>query len=291
MLGRLVFSTPSTDPAGGLFRTKQGMTYLEFNPDVQRGPRSRRAYRAAGRLLAYSLTQRLPLGVPLPAMFFVKLLNGRVSMADVEHDDVELHRNLQRLLDGGEVALRAVLMMYGDEAIPTVDAYVADQLNELIPAAHDWRIDEMRTGFAAAVDVDALAKNIAPTDLRYFVYGDPTISVADLRAHTRFNGNDAAGRSLEHAPEVGWLWSWLEEANNGVRRQFVRFVTGLPQLPLGGAAKLEGGGIRIARSFVGDLAPRSHTCFNTLDLPRYTSRAQLVEWMSAAVASDGFGSP
>ena len=282
-LSRLVFTAPSTDPAGGLFAPRSGTEYLAFNAAVRDSVAARNAYKAAGRLLAYSVVQRLPIGVPLPVMFFDKLLNNRVTLADVREDDAEMARNLQTVIDGGEDMLRMVLGLDDHERAPTMDAYIAEQLEELIPAAMDWRMAAVREGFNDAVPVDLVKNVVSPKDMRFFVYGDPTISVADLRAHTTYGYQLSA-----QSQEIVWMWAWLEASSNEVRRKFVRFVTGLSQLPLGGAGRLSQP-IRVVRSQAGDLAPRSHTCFNQLDIPQYRSRAQLEEWMGASVSSDGFG--
>ena len=116
------------------------------------------------------------------------------------------------------------------------------------------------------------------------MYGAPEISVDDLMAHANYDTRHFTAAS----PQIQWMWDWLRRSDNEVRRKFLRFVTGLSQLPVDGMAGLRRG-MYITRSYEGDLGPRSHTCSFTLDLPVYRTPAELEEWMGAAVSSDGFG--
>ena len=284
MATRLVFSATSTDPAGGLFAPKDGTEYIELNLARPFNPSTRGAYRAVGRLLAMSVTLRFPLGVPLPRMFFSRLLDRPVTLADLELDDPAMHRGLLAVLQGGEDMVRAVAAIDDDAECPSAEQYVADQLRELISHGAEERLGAIREGFDSLIPLATVTPIITGDDLRSLVYGTPEISVDDLAAHTNYDGHTFTAES----PQIRWLWDWLRRSDNDVRRKFLRFVTGLSQLPVEGMAGLRGR-MYITRSYAGDLAPRSHTCSFGLDMPVYRTPAELEEWMGAAVSSDGFG--
>ena len=284
MVTRLVFGANSTDPAGGLFAPRDGIEYTELNLARPFNPSTRGAYRAVGRLLAMSVTLRFPLGVPLPRMFFSRLLDRPVTLADLELDDPAMHRGLLAVLQGGEDMVRAVAAIDDDAECPSAEQYVADQLRELISHGAEERLGAIREGFDSLIPLATVTPIITGDDLRSLVYGTPEISVDDLAAHTNYDGHTFTAES----PQIRWLWDWLRRSDNDVRRKFLRFVTGLSQLPVEGMAGLRGR-IYITRSHAGDLAPRSHTCSFGLDMPVYRTPAELEEWMGAAVSSDGFG--
>ena len=284
MVTRLVFGANSTDPAGGLFAPKEGTEYIELDVSRPFNADTRGAYTAVGRLLAMSVTLRTPLGVTLPRMFFSRLLGRAATMADLASDDPLIHRGLVAVQEGGPAMVRAVMGLNDDDDCPTTEQYVADRLRELIPDAAEERLSAIREGFNSLIPIATIAPIISSDDLRSLVYGAPEISVDDLAAHTRYDGLTFTAAS----PQILWLWDWLRRSDNDMRRVFVRFVTGLSQLPVTGMAGLHPG-LYITQSREGDLAPRSHTCSFGLDLPLYRNAAELEEWMEAAVASDGFG--
>ncbi|KAF8568041.1 hypothetical protein P879_06632 [Paragonimus westermani] len=78
------------------------------------------------------------------------------------------------------------------------------------------------------------------------------------------------------------------------RVRLLQFVTGTCRIPVGGFKDLMGskGRQRFCIEKVGDdtWLPRSHTCFNRLDLPPYRSYDQLKEKLTLAIEeSEGFG--
>uniref|UniRef100_A0ABI7YGQ4 E3 ubiquitin-protein ligase n=1 Tax=Felis catus TaxID=9685 RepID=A0ABI7YGQ4_FELCA len=87
---------------------------------------------------------------------------------------------------------------------------------------------------------------------------------------------------------------FVKETDNEVRMRLLQFVTGTCRLPLGGFAELMGsnGPQKFCIEKVGKdtWLPRSHTCFNRLDLPPYKSYEQLKEKLLFAIEeTEGFG--
>lgn len=87
---------------------------------------------------------------------------------------------------------------------------------------------------------------------------------------------------------------FVRETDNEKRARLLQFVTGTCRVPVGGFAELMGsnGPQRYCIEKVGKdtWLPRSHTCFNRLDLPPYKSYEQLVEKLNYAIEeTEGFG--
>ena len=76
------------------------------------------------------------------------------------------------------------------------------------------------------------------------------------------------------------------------RARLLQFVTGTARLPAGGFSALQGRDGQVRKFELtpiegGDNAlPRSHTCFNRLDLPTYSSEAQLRTVLTNVIAVD-----
>jgi len=82
--------------------------------------------------------------------------------------------------------------------------------------------------------------------------------------------------------------------DNEKRARLLQFACGTCRVPVGGFAELMGsnGPQRFCIEKVGKETwlPRSHTCFNRLDLPPYKNYEQLVEKLSFAIEeTEGFG--
>lgn len=87
---------------------------------------------------------------------------------------------------------------------------------------------------------------------------------------------------------------FVRQTDNEKRARLLQFVTGTCRVPVGGFAELMGsnGPQRFCIEKVGKdtWLPRSHTCFNRLDLPPYKSYDQMVEKLNYAIEeTEGFG--
>jgi hypothetical protein len=117
--------------------------------------------------------------------------------------------------------------------------------------------------------------------------GKKTIDITDWKAHTVYKKSDRS------EPVIQWFWRLVESMSEKDRQKLLQFVTGSPRVPLGGFAALKG--IHGSNLFTirvlptSDRLPVAHTCFNYLDLPRYSSSAELREKVILSQNSDSLG--
>lgn len=102
------------------------------------------------------------------------------------------------------------------------------------------------------------------------ISGLPTIDIEDLRRNTdlvSYSKNDQI---------IIWLFEVLEEFDMSLRTAFLQFITGTSRVPSEGFKGLRGyNGLQkfnIHKYYDVKHLPRSHTCFNQLDLPPYESK-------------------
>jgi hypothetical protein len=141
-------------------------------------------------------------------------------------------------------------------------------------------------GFYSIVS-EGLLETFDDNELELLVCGMPEVSVPDFKNNTAYPGI----RDPFNDPIVRWFWTCVENMNGEERARLLQFVTGSSQVPSGGFKTLEPKiNIKMNHSPPSHL-PVSHTCFNTLELPRYRSFEQLQERLALAIkeGAEGFG--
>jgi hypothetical protein len=88
---------------------------------------------------------------------------------------------------------------------------------------------------------------------------------------------------------VQWLWDIVRnELSLDEKKKFLKFFTGSDRSPIGGLGTLRC--ILQRNGPDSSKLPTSHTCFNTLLLPEYASRAKLLNHLRVAITCcTGFG--
>lgn len=121
------------------------------------------------------------------------------------------------------------------------------------------------------------------TELERLVCGNPHLDFAALQASAKYEG----GYNAEHEC-VQWLWEIVHELVPEEQRRFLKFFTGSDRAPIGGLGNLR---CIIQRDGPdSSKLPTSHTCFNTLLLPSYSSKERMAERLRLAIMNaEGFG--
>ena len=124
---------------------------------------------------------------------------------------------------------------------------------------------------------------LRPAELEALVCGSPVLDFGALRGAAVYK----AGFHAEH-PTVRALWAVLDGFSHKEKKSFLQFVTGSDRAPIGGLGRLP---IVVQRDGAGDTRrlPSTHTCFNTLMLPEYSSRAKLAERLKTALECGSAG--
>jgi len=139
-------------------------------------------------------------------------------------------------------------------------------------------------GFKTVVDVHGDAMSLfSPPELELMIVGVPDLDFVTLEKVSKYEGYDAA------SPVVKWFWDICEnDLEEKQKHLLLTFVTGAGRAPVGGLAHQS---ILIQRAGPdSDQLPTAHTCFNTLLLPEYSSKAKLSEKLRVALMNaQGFG--
>uniref|UniRef100_A0A183IUA2 HECT-type E3 ubiquitin transferase n=1 Tax=Soboliphyme baturini TaxID=241478 RepID=A0A183IUA2_9BILA len=125
-------------------------------------------------------------------------------------------------------------------------------------------------------------------ELELLLCGMQEIDVEDWQRNTIYRGYNSSSKQIQ------WFWQFTSTLDSVKRARLLQFVTGTCRVPVGGFAELMGSnGLQlfcIEKTGKENWLPRSHTCFNRLDLPPYRSYEQLAEKLKRAIEeTEGFG--
>uniref|UniRef100_H2YXU6 HECT-type E3 ubiquitin transferase n=1 Tax=Ciona savignyi TaxID=51511 RepID=H2YXU6_CIOSA len=283
---------------------------LQINPASTINPDHMHYFRFVGRFIAMALYHGkfIDTGFSLP--FYKRMLNRKLTIKDIESVDEEFYNSLVWIRDNNieECGLELDFTM-DFEVLGKIDtielkeggadmAVTEENKEEYIRLMIDWRFSrgvEKQTkgfldGFNEVVPLQWL-QYFDERELELMLCGMQEFDVDDWNRHTIYRNY------TRNSKQVVWFWQYIHEIDNEKRARLLQFVSGTCRIPVGGFAELLGtwgsnGPQKFCIEKVGKETwlPRSHTCFNRLDLPPYKSYEQLREKLTMAIEeTEGFG--
>ncbi|XP_048866348.1 NEDD4-like E3 ubiquitin-protein ligase WWP1 isoform X2 [Brienomyrus brachyistius] len=280
---------------------------LQINPASAINPDHLSYFNFIGRFIAMALFHGkfIDTGFSLP--FYKRMLNKKLTIKDLESIDPEFYNSLIWIRDnnieecGLEMYFSVDMEILGKITSHDLKPDGADLLvteenkEEYIGLMAEWRFSrgvEEQTkafldGFNEVVPLQWL-QYFDEKELEVMLCGMLEVDLQDWQRNTVYR------HYTRNSKQIIWFWQLVKEVDNEVRLRLMQFVTGTCRLPLGGFAELMGsnGPQKFCIEKVGKETwlPRSHTCFNRLDLPPYKSFEQLKEKLLFAIEeTEGFG--
>lgn len=278
------------DPNDSLGLTRVHERFEEGQPDN---------FRAIGRVLAISLVEGIPLGFRLNPSVYQYILGKRDgwTLDDLRDNDPQAFSVLSRIStcndrhDCGDYF--GGLMDFGapdgsayDARSTTGDTVEAHNAEDFIRLTSEWYLfkrweaayAQLSQGLYDVIPSELIQGLLGPRDLASFLQGEVTVTIEDLRASTEYSSYS------DKSPQVLWLWKFLEEGGQERKLQFIRFVSGLVALPVGGLAAL-GKRFQITHMTYDATRPfpTAQTCFYKFRLPEYPSKTVLERWVGNAI--------
>jgi E3 ubiquitin-protein ligase NEDD4 len=158
------------------------------------------------------------------------------------------------------------------------EEYVRRKVFHVLVDSRREQLRALRTGFES-VELKNVLRLFSMTELMDLLCGQHHLECEDLITALEFSGFSSSSRTPDHLKAL--LRSWSEPD----LKLFLRFVTAMTCLPA------DGGRVKISRDGGGATAfPKSHTCFNRLDLPELAPEP-LEQRLRICLESidDGFG--
>uniref|UniRef100_A0A8C1T307 E3 ubiquitin-protein ligase n=1 Tax=Cyprinus carpio TaxID=7962 RepID=A0A8C1T307_CYPCA len=280
---------------------------LQINPASSINPDHLTYFRFIGRFIAMALYHGkfIDTGFTLP--FYKRMLNKKPTLKDLESIDPEFYNSIMWVKEndleecGVELYFAQDMEILGKVTTHQLkndgenELVTQDNKEEYISLLTDWRftrgVEEQTKAF-----LDGFNEVVPLEWLRYFdekelelmLCGMQEIDLNDWQKNTIYR------HYTKNSKQIHWFWQVVKEMDNEKRIRLLQFVTGTCRLPVGGFAELIGsnGPQKFCIDKVGKETwlPRSHTCFNRLDLPPYKNMEQLREKLLFAIEeTEGFG--
>eukprot|EP00878_Enallax_costatus_P021950 GHUV01023266.1.p1 GENE.GHUV01023266.1~~GHUV01023266.1.p1 ORF type:complete len:381 (+),score=138.82 GHUV01023266.1:606-1748(+) len=257
-----------------------------------------------GLVLGLAIYNRVLLDFPLPLPLYKKLLSQPVGLRDLEEMQPMLGRSLRQLLhyDGPSVEdtfcltfsvemdyfgdVRTIPLKQGGEDIPVTEEnrheYVELMVDYLLNRSIRRQFEAFAAGFKILCDGPAI-RLFNACEVERLVCGNPNLDFDALERNAKYDGGFTVS-----TPAVQWLWQIVKELAIEEKKMFLKFFTGSDRSPIGGLGSLK---CIIQRDGPdSNKLPTSHTCFNTLLLPEYSSKEKMLDRIELAVMNaEGFG--
>lgn len=279
--------------------------------------------RCTGRLLAKAIIEEQTIAPHFCRPFLKTLLGLPVTLSDLMFKDSELFIQFNKLLKAlaNDPAMANPEHPEGEDWVEdlsldftlaeTVHSAKSETSHELLPGGEGFDVTRENLGLY----IQLMAKHYVldkvsspmnfilrgfyevlpfpfisvfhPSELELLLCGLPSIDVGDWRRNTFYSGGlHAAHRS------VVWFWKTVSSFCQSERAQFLQYVTGTRQVPVGGFAALQGRDGHLCRFHLVEAIvrfPVAHTCFNRLDIPRYKTEGELIRHLNLLLKTEATG--
>ncbi|XP_037533808.1 probable E3 ubiquitin-protein ligase HERC4 [Nematolebias whitei] len=232
-----------------------------------------------------------------PLALYKKLLKKKPTLDDLKELMPDVGRSLQHLLDYPEDDVEETFCL---NFTVTEDNYGATEVLELVPNGEKINVNKSnRQDFVSAYVDYVFDSSVAllfegfytgfhkvcggkvldlfqPSELQAMIIGNTNYDWTELEKETEYKGEYWA----EH-PTIKLFWEVFHGLPLEKKKQFLLFLTGSDRIPILGMKSLK---LVIQPTSGGQhYLPVAHTCFNLLDLPKYTSVETLREKLLQAI--------
>lgn len=303
-------------PEYGLVKCDPDSRYMWFDPG---STNDHADFWMVGAVMGLAVYNNIPgLDVNFPSALFKKLKDMPTSFNDFQQIFPAMATSLQEMLDWTPPAgmsaedqenmfqdmfcidfstgyesdgvFKSANLLNDDGSEPPL--VTLERRSEYADLFVDWYLNKsVRTQFEAfkkgfsRVCGSPVFSCLTAAELEAVVCGERDFDFAHLRKGAQVM---ASGLPFREGYLEGF-WEVLCAFDSSQKRQFLKFVTGTDLAPLGGLERLQ---LKIQRNGGEPTSrlPTSHTCFNTLLLPEYSSREKLHRFLVNAMENaEGFG--
>ncbi|OJD29930.1 e3 ubiquitin-protein ligase hula [Diplodia corticola] len=279
---------------------------LQINPHSGINPEHLNYFKFIGRVVGLAIFHRRFLDAFFISAFYKMILKKKITLQDMEGVDADFHRNLQWTMDNDIDDVLDLTFSTDDERFGetvTIDLkpggrdieVTNDNKREYVELITEWRIQKrveeqfnaFITGFHELIPADLITV-FDERELELLIGGIADIDVEDWKKHTDYRGYTESDEVIQN------FWKCIRSWDAEQKSRLLQFATGTSRIPVNGFKDLQGsdGPRRFTIEKAGEITqlPKSHTCFNRLDLPPYKTYEALNQKLTIAVEETvGFG--
>jgi len=289
------------NPDYSLFQYSHENSYtLKINPQSGINPEHLYYFKFIGRVVGMAIFHDQFLDISFTVPLYKGLLNKKPNFSDLESDDPTLYKNFKWLLENNVTedmgfvfakdeedcfGVKQTIELKPDGAnIPVTDENKQEYINLMIEHSINAGVEEQlkvfRNGLYEIIPSD-LISIFDERELELLISGVSEINVDDWESNTDYRTYKKDDKT------VIFFWRCVREFENEMRARLLQFVTGTSRIPVTGFKYLQGSDgprhFTIEKAGNPEDLPKSHTCFNRIDLPPYTSFEQLKQKLTLAI--------
>ncbi|XP_071373683.1 ubiquitin-protein ligase E3A [Centroberyx affinis] len=262
-------------------------------------------YTLIGIVLGLAIYNNCILDVHFPMVVYRKLMGKKGTYLDLADSHPALYQSLKELLGHTGNVEEDMMITFqisqtdlfgnpitydlkeqGDDIPVTnenrqefVDLYAEYILNKSV----ERQFRAFKKGFLMVTNESPLKYLFRPEEVELLICGSRNLDFEALQGTTEYDGGYSKDSQI-----VKDFWETIHSFGEEQKRLFLQFTTGTDRAPVGGLGKLK---MIIAKNGPDtDRLPTSHTCFNALLLPEYSSKEKLRERLLKAITyAKGFG--
>jgi len=279
---------------------------LQINPASGVNPEHLNYFKFIGRCLGLAIFHRRFLDAYFIVSFYKMILKKKINLSDLESVDAELHRGMSWMLDNditdvidetftttedrfGEMV--TIDLKPGGSEVPVTEENKKDYVDHITEYRIMKRVkdqfDAFSSGFLELIPQE-LINVFDERELELLIGGMSEIDVDDWSRFTDYRGYEM------NDEVITWFWKCIRSWPPERKSRLLQFATGTSRIPVNGFKDLQGsdGPRRFTIEKAGDPSqlPKSHTCFNRIDLPPYKDYDTLEQKLTWAVEETmGFG--
>lgn len=294
------------NPNYALFTSTEDGCTFQPNPNSNINPDHLSYFRFVGRIVGKAVADSFCLDAHFTRSLYKHMLGLEPTHHDMEAIDPDYYRNLNTILEYNlaDIGLdltfsiqdnsfgrqQVIDLIPNGRNIPVTEQnkeeYVRKICQHRMTTSIQSQIKAYLDGFYELVSPELISV-FTPGELELLISGLPEIDLMDLKKNTDYQGWKATDKEIE------WFWNVLFSLSRNEKAAFLQFVTGSSKVPLAGFSELQG--MRGTQKFCIHKAGgakgalmSAHTCFNSLDLPAYSSEDETREKLLYAI-NEGAG--
>lgn len=280
--------------------SSHGQYTLQISPRSDINPEHLEYFRFIGRIVGVAIFHQRFLDAFFVSAFYKQILGMEVTPEDLESVDPDLWRGIT-WMQQNDVSCLMYHFSVDDERFGVVQEYelkeggrnievTNENKDEYIELLTQWRIvkrvqEQMQAFMSGLFEIipKRLLDIFDNREIELLIGGVTEIDLQDWQRYTDYRNCEPGD------PVVGMFWRAVTESfDNEQRAKLIQFVTGTSRLPVNGFKGLQGSDgprhftIEVITGNT-DRLPMAHTCFNRIDLPRYSSYEVMLEKLSIAI--------
>lgn len=287
-----------------IFNPNFGLFVLSANNTYQPQPLSDKIndnhieyFRFAGKIVARCLIQELCINAHFTPSFRRQLLNHNIRLKDYEDIDKNIYLSMKTILENDVEPMYLTFTTIDDEfgdkkVVPLIEdgenidvtnnnknEYVSLYINYHLKKSINAQISAFCEGFYSLIPLENISY-FSQSELDFILCGHSQIDIEDMKKHVVYS----SPYHKDHATIIMFyevISNWSQEDLT----KLILFVTGSSKIPINGFKGYEetGNSFHITKKSDPQSLCVAHTCFNTLDLPSYSSAEEMNEKILYAI--------